>query len=73
MDAVKIGNRLRCEREKKKKSLRQVSEAVEISRSALAMYENGHRIPRDSVKARLAKYYGKSITTLFFADEDHLK
>jgi putative transcriptional regulator len=44
-----------------------VCNAVGISTSALAMYENGERIPRDSIKIAIAKFYGKSVETIFFA------
>ena len=40
--------------------------AVGISTSALAMYENGHRVPRDEIKIALAKYYGTTVGELFF-------
>ena len=43
-----------------------VCEACGISISALMMYENGKRIPRDTIKLRLAKFYNKSIEELFF-------
>lgn len=43
-----------------------VAAAVGISRSALAMYERGERVPRDEIKVRLAKYYKTSIQTIFF-------
>ena len=43
-----------------------VSNAVGISKSALSMYEQGERVPRDSVKLRLAKFYGKSVEFIFF-------
>lgn len=44
-----------------------VSKAVGISKSALAMYERGERTPRDSVKINLAKFYGKSVDSIFFS------
>ena len=44
-----------------------VSKAVGVSISALAMYERGERIPRDSVKISLAKFYGKSVDSIFFS------
>lgn len=50
------------------KSQSEVANAVEISVSALSMYECGERIPRDEVKLKLAKYYNKSVEELFFAD-----
>jgi len=43
-----------------------------ISVSSLQMYENGQRIPRDEIKVRLARYYGKSIEEIFFTDEVHV-
>ena len=43
-----------------------VAKEVGISVSALQMYENGQRIPRDSIKVKLAKYYGVTVEELFF-------
>ena len=43
-----------------------VCEEVGISVSALMMYENGKRTPRDSIKMRLAKCYRKSVEELFY-------
>lgn len=43
-----------------------VAEAVDVSYSALAMYEAGERVPRDEVKVRLARYYGKTVEEIFF-------
>jgi putative transcriptional regulator len=48
-----------------------VAKAVEISVSALSMYENGDRIPRDEVKLRLARYYEKTVGEIFFDDKVH--
>lgn len=55
------------------KTREEVAKAVEISVSALSMYENGDRIPRDDIKVRLANYYGKSVSFIFFAHEVHRK
>lgn len=54
-----------------KKSREEVSKAVGISVSALSMYENGDRIPRDDIKIKLANYYGRSVNFIFFAHEVH--
>lgn len=43
-----------------------VAKAVGISVSAIAMYENGERIPRDEIKVRLADYYNTTVQDLFF-------
>lgn len=47
------------------KSREEVSQALGISLSALAMYEQGQRIPRDEIKKKMAAYYGISIEALF--------
>ena len=44
----------------------QVAKAVGISVSALSSYECGERTPRDPVKIALAKYYKKSVQSIFF-------
>lgn len=51
-----------------KKSRETVANACGISVSALAMYEQGERIPRDDIKIRLAKYYNRSVDFIFFTD-----
>ena len=43
-----------------------VCEAVGISLSAIMMYENGARIPRDSIKKKLADFYHMSVEELFY-------
>lgn len=50
----------------------EVAKANEISISALQMYENGKRIPRDEIKVRLANYYGKTVQELFFDTKQHV-
>ena len=52
------------------RSREEVAKAVNISTSALSMYENGSRIPRDEIKIKLAKYYGKSVQYIFFNKND---
>ena len=52
-------------------SRQSVCDAIGISLSALQMYENGKRIPRDNVKTRLAQHYHTSVEALFFAQECH--
>ena len=52
-------------------STAEVADSLGISRSALAMYERGDRIPRDEIKVRIAQYYHKSIQSIFFAVFEH--
>lgn len=64
MDKQAIAERL--VRLRGKKSRETVAKACGISTSALAMYEQGERIPRDDIKIRLSKYYKKSVNFIFF-------
>ncbi|MHC1715062.1 MAG: helix-turn-helix transcriptional regulator [Acidaminococcaceae bacterium] len=43
-----------------------VANACGISKSALAMYELGERIPRDEIKIKLAAYYNTTVEAIFF-------
>ena len=43
-----------------------VANACGISKSALAMYETGARIPRDEIKIKLAEYYNTTVEAIFF-------
>ena len=43
----------------------EVAKALGVSVSALSMYEQGNRIPRDEIKIRMAEYYGISLESLF--------
>lgn len=71
MDSKKIGETLFALRQKKNKSLTEAANELGITPSALSNYENGIRVPRDSIKIRIANYYNKSVTTIFFAKDAH--
>lgn len=64
MSKKTIGDRLLKLRGERRRE--EVAAAVGISSSALGMYEQGNRIPRDEIKVRLAKYYSVSVQELFF-------
>lgn len=64
LDAKKIGARLKELRGDRRIS--KVAEDLGISPSALSMYENGERIPRDVIKIKIANYYGEPISDIFF-------
>ena len=53
-----------------KKGLKQEELAKEIGVgvSAISMYEQGNRIPRDEIKIRLAKFFEESVEYIFFAN-----
>ena len=45
-----------------------VASAVGVGVSAMAMYENGERVPRDETKVALANYFHTTVGFLFFGD-----
>ena len=52
---------------------RDIASAVGISLSAISMYENGQRVPRDEIKVKLADYYHTTVQALFFDTDSHNK
>ena len=64
MDKKTIGRRLLQLRGEKSRII--VAEAIGVSVSALQMYENGDRIPRDEIKVRIAEYYGQTVGSIFY-------
>ncbi|MBY0117901.1 helix-turn-helix transcriptional regulator [Paenibacillus xylanexedens] len=52
-------------------SREETSHAIGISVSALQMYENAQRIPKDEIKIRIANYYRKTVQEIFFDFEPH--
>lgn len=66
MDKDKIAKRLIALRGPKSQA--EVAQAIGVTPSAYSMYENGERIPRDEIKKKIAEYYKRSVTTIFFAD-----
>lgn len=66
MDSKKIGTRLISLRNEVPRD--KVASDLGISVSALAMYEQGNRIPRDEIKLKLAQYYEKTVQDIFFKD-----
>lgn len=62
---MSIGMKLKALRGSK--TQREVAEQVGITKSALAMYEQDKRVPRDEVKVKLANYYGETVQSIFFS------
>ena len=71
MDAVKIGLRLKSLRETKNETAEQLSRAIDVSASAVTMYETGKRIPRDEVKIRIAEHFAVPVESIFFPNKQH--
>lgn len=59
-----VGERLKTLRGSR--SQKEVADAIGISQGAYANYELGIRQPRDSIKVRIAQYYGRTVGHIFF-------
>lgn len=49
----------------------EIAAALGITKSSWGMYERGERVPRDEVKIRIAKFFGKSVEELFYTQIEH--
>lgn len=61
-----VAKRLKEARLRKRCTAREVAMACGITETAVYMYENGHRVPRDEVKKSLSEFYEIAIQDLFF-------
>lgn len=66
MDKKAIARRLRELRGGR--TAKELAAELGVSRSAVAMYERGARVPGDEVKIRYAKVFGVSVESLFYAN-----
>jgi putative transcriptional regulator len=48
------------------KTREEVANDLDISVSALQMYENGQRVPKDEIKIKIAHHYGLTVQEIFF-------
>lgn len=64
LDKQKIGKKLKMLRGQKSQEV--VAKDLNISISALSMYECGERIPRDEIKIKIANYYDTTVNDIFF-------
>lgn len=71
MDPVQIGKKLRSLREEKNETAGDLSSAINVSESAIFMYEAGKRIPRDEIKIRIAEHFAMPVESIFFPNKQH--
>lgn len=46
-----------------------IASACKIARCTYNLYELDRRVPNDSIKVALAKYFGRSVQEIFFDEE----
>lgn len=66
MDGGRIGETIRGLRTERKLTAEQLAEEIGITTSAVIMYENGRRIPRDEIKIRIAMFFDKTVESIFY-------
>ena len=49
----------------------EIAAILGITKSSWAMYERDERVPRDEVKIRISKFFGKSVEELFYTQIEH--
>ncbi len=65
---IENGKVLRELRLKLGKTQEEVANRIGVSRAAIGMYENGTRNPDDETKIRLADFYHRSVSYIFFGN-----
>lgn len=65
MNRKEIGQKIKEGRGEKTR--KDFAKEIDVSLSALTLYENGERIPRDEIKKRIAKAINKSVEEIFFS------
>ncbi len=68
-NGMRIGNQLKALRSERGISAEELAKNIGISASAIGMYENGYRIPRDQIKIRIAEFYDVTVESIFFPVE----
>jgi DNA-binding XRE family transcriptional regulator len=54
-----------------KRTRAEIATLVGVTHSSYTKYERDERIPRDSVKVRIAQVLGDTVANIFFADSVH--
>lgn len=63
-----FSEKLKMLRLKKGLTQEELAKEIGVGISAISMYEQGNRIPRDEIKIRLAKFFEESVEYIFFAN-----
>ena len=66
MNSTIIGMKLTQLRKERGQTRAFVAKQLGVSYGALFSYEHGTRVPPDSMKIKLARYYGMSVEALFY-------
>ena len=65
-DRTVIGKRLRELRGSRTQE--EVAKALGVTVMAVSLWERGERVPNDDIKVKIASYYKRSVSTIFFKD-----
>lgn len=68
-----FAEKLKKLRDQKGISQLELSKKIGVSPSSITMYEQGERVPRDSVKIKIADYFGVTVESIFFDTGQHIE
>lgn len=64
-DKREVGERLK--RLRGSRTLDEIGAALGVTSMAVSLWERGERMPSDEMKVKIANYYRKPVTVLFFS------
>lgn len=73
LDAKETGKRIAELRKSFKMTKRFMAKAIEASYSSVCAYEYGLRTPSDENKVKIAKLFGVTVESIFFAEDNREK
>lgn len=62
-------NRIRIERAEKEITQQELAEAVGVSRQTIVAIEKGRFLPSTPLALKIARYFGKSVESIFILEE----
>lgn len=68
-DSKGIGQRIKNLRLSESMTQAELARKLGITRQAVCNYETGDSVPGDEIKVAIARIFGESIESIFFADE----
>lgn len=66
MIVLTIGQRIRQLRGEMTQE--EAAKRIGVTKTALSMYENDERVPRDEIKKRIAALFGQTVGSLFYGE-----
>lgn len=72
INAKEVGKELERMRSERGASQAEIAKELGITAMAISQYERGERIPRDTLKVRIARIFGRSVGDLFYGESKQM-